>query len=83
VAATELLTPDALRFVGVLCPSSTLVVGPIGGSEDSGDIYDTGDVLSLVENSPAVNDPTWRCAPVPDDIKIAGSKSLVPSIAKW
>jgi malate synthase len=69
-AATEMLTPDALRFVGVLCVKfDARRRALLAARKTQATVYDTGEVPHFVENSPAANDPTWRCAPVPDDIQ--------------
>jgi malate synthase len=68
-ATDELLTPDALRFVGLLCHKfdarrrALLEARRVKATE-----YDAGDTPAFLKDHEA-NDPTWRCAPVPDDIQ--------------
>lgn len=70
-AAVEILTPDALRLVGLLCcmfedrRQALLAARKVQAvALDSGDVPHFGTDPS----DPAVKDPTWRCAPVPNDI---------------
>lgn len=69
-AATTLLTPDALRFVGVLCAAfdgrrRALLAARVQRAIE----LDGGDVPHFITNDPDVSDPTWRCAPIPDDLQ--------------
>lgn len=69
VAAREILTPDALRFVGLLCVKfddrrrhllalrQTRAVG-----------YDAGEVPHYCDH-PRARDPAWKCAPVPNNLQ--------------
>lgn len=72
-AAQELLTPDALRFVGLLCHKfddrrrNLLQARKIKALE-----YDAGEVPHFVSSSSAAAaaaDPHWRCAPIPTDVQ--------------
>jgi malate synthase len=69
VAADELLTPDALRFVGLLCHKfddrrrNLLQARKAKALE-----YDAGDVPHFASNA-ASSDPDWRCAPIPPDVQ--------------
>jgi malate synthase len=68
-AATEILTPDALRLVGLLCAKfddrrqSLLEARKVRAQE-----FDAGHVPHFLPPSPATQDSTWRCAPIPHDI---------------
>ncbi|CAB9517604.1 Malate synthase 1, glyoxysomal [Seminavis robusta] len=69
-AAEEMLTPDALRFVGTLCAKfegrrKELLLARKAKTIE----YDAGELPHFVSNSPAAQDPTWRCALVPHDIQ--------------
>eukprot|EP00529_Nitzschia_sp_RCC80_P025622 CAMPEP_0113482102 /NCGR_PEP_ID=MMETSP0014_2-20120614/22747_1 /TAXON_ID=2857 /ORGANISM="Nitzschia sp." /LENGTH=540 /DNA_ID=CAMNT_0000375611 /DNA_START=183 /DNA_END=1805 /DNA_ORIENTATION=+ /assembly_acc=CAM_ASM_000159 len=69
-AADEILTDDALRLVGLLC-------GKFDGRRQAllearkcrAKNFDAGDVPHFLPPSPATEDPTWKCAPIPDDIQ--------------
>jgi malate synthase len=69
-ATKEMLTPDALRFVGTLCAQfegrrqELLLARKAKAIE-----YDAGELPHFVSNSPAAKDPSWRCAPIPMDIQ--------------
>ena len=68
-AAAEILTPDALRFVGLLCAKfddrrqALLEKRKCRAVE-----FDAGCVPHFLPPSPATMDPSWRCAPIPTDI---------------
>jgi malate synthase len=70
-ATAELLTDDALRFVGLLCSKfddrrrALLAARKVRAKE-----LDAGEGLHFIAdpNHPA-RDPNWRCAPVPEEIK--------------
>lgn len=69
-AAQEILTPDALRFVGLLCHKfdgrrRALLEARNRRAKE----FDAGDAPQFLQPSPATQDPTWKCAPVPDDIQ--------------
>ena len=70
-AATELLTPDALRFVGYLCSKFEARRQNLLALRNTRAVaYDAGDVPKFINDEhPAAKDPSWRCAPVPDDIQ--------------
>jgi malate synthase len=70
-AAKEILTPDALQFVGFLCAKfddtrrSLLAARETRAAE-----YDAGVLPTFLSpDSPAVSDPTWRCASIPQDVQ--------------
>jgi len=70
VAAREILTPDALRLVGLLCHKfdgrrRALLEARKRRAQE----FDAGDAPQYLEPSPATQDPNWKCAPVPDDIQ--------------
>jgi malate synthase len=68
-AARELLTPDALRFVGYLCDKFDARRRHLLALRKTRAVaYDAGDVPHFL-NHPATKDPTWQCAPVPDDVQ--------------
>ena len=69
-AAEEILTPDALRFAGLLCAKfegrrQELLLARKSKTVE----YDAGELPHYVSKSPAAQDPVWRCAPVPQDIQ--------------
>jgi malate synthase len=67
-AAAELLTPDALRFVGVLCLKfDARRQAPLAARKTQA--ISTILAMFLSGEQSSRGDPTWRCAPVPDDIK--------------
>lgn len=68
-AANEILTPDALRFVGFLCHMfdgrrRILLQARTNRAKE----FDSGDIPRFLKN-PVVQDPNWRCAPIPKDIQ--------------
>ena len=73
-AANEILTPDVLRFVGLLGlkfeqrRQTLLEARKLRAHE-----YDAGHSPHFLNakgvNNPAITDPTWRCAPIPEDIQ--------------
>jgi malate synthase len=69
-ASKEVLTEDALRFVGLLCAKyesrrQALLEARIQRAIE----YDGGAVPTFVKDHPASKDPTWKCAPVPVDVQ--------------
>jgi malate synthase len=69
-AAHEMLTPDALRFIGVLCSKfDGRRQALLQARKSKAVAYDAGELPHFVSDHPAAKDPSWRCAPVPDDIK--------------
>lgn len=81
-AAAEILTPDSLRFVGYLCHKfedrrkALLAARASRAMEfDSGAVphfegnMKSGGAIMREPHSHATDDPHWRCAPVPDDVK--------------
>eukprot|EP00977_Amphora_coffeiformis_P001270 scaffold261_cov170-Amphora_coffeaeformis.AAC.18 len=70
-AATELLTPDALRFVGYLCSKFDARRRALLTLRKTRAVsYDAGEVPKFISDEhPASKDPSWRCAPVPDDVQ--------------
>lgn len=68
-AAKEILTPDALHFVGFLCAKFDDTRRSLLRAREARAVeYDAG-VLPTFLDSPAVSDPTWRCAPIPKDVQ--------------
>lgn len=72
-AADEMLTTDALRFVGLLCH---LFEGRrqelLQARQTLADCFDMGKsphYLKAEEQPKGFSDPSWQCAPVPDDVK--------------
>ena len=68
-AAKAILTPDALRFVGLLCHKfdgrrRTLLEARKQRAQD----FDAGSVPHFLPQSPA-HDAGWKCAAVPEDIQ--------------
>ena len=69
-AADEMLTPDALRFIGLLCAKFEGRRQEILAARKAKAIeYDAGELPHFVSNSVAANDPSWRCASIPNDIQ--------------
>ncbi len=69
-AAQAILTPDALRFVGLLCHKfdgrrRALLEARKRRAQE----FDAGDAPQYLAPSPATQDLNWKCAPVPDDIQ--------------
>lgn len=71
VAATELLTPDALRFIGYLCNKFDARRRALLALRKTRALsYDAGDVPKFISDEhPASKDPSWRCATVPKDVQ--------------
>ena len=70
-AATEVLTPDALRLVGLLCHKfNDRRLALLDARKNKAAAYDAGECPHYITdpNDPA-KDPTWRCAPVPPDVE--------------
>lgn len=71
-AAQELLTPDALRLVGLLCAKfEARRQNLLAARRTKAVSFDAGDVPTFVspQAHPAARDPSWRCAPVPADVQ--------------
>lgn len=69
-AAREILTPDALRFVGLLCHKfEGRRRALLEARKRRANEFDAGDVPQFLAPSPATQDPNWKCAPVPTDIQ--------------
>ena len=69
-AAREILTPDALRFVGLLCHKfDGRRRALLQARKQRADEFDAGDTPQFLPPSPATQDPNWKCAPVPADIQ--------------
>lgn len=69
-AAQEILTPDALRFLGLLCHKfDGRRRALLEARKRRAQGFDAGDAPQYLEPSPATQDPTWKCAPVPNDIQ--------------
>lgn len=69
-AAEQILTQDALRFVGLLCSKyESRRQALLDERKQRAVLYDAGSVPTFVANHPASKDPTWRCAPIPPDIQ--------------
>jgi malate synthase len=71
VAAAEVLTPDALRFVGLLCHKfDGRRRALLEARKSKAQEYDAGEAPTFLDaTSPAVSDPSWKCAPIPQDIQ--------------
>ena len=81
-AASEILTPDSLRFLGYLChkfedrrqallaarASKALVFDSGGVPHFEGAAKEGGGVGIREPHSKATEDPHWRCAAVPEDV---------------
>lgn len=68
-AATEMLSPDALRFVGFLCHMfQERRQNLLNARTQRAKEFDAGETPKFL-NIPAVNDPDWRCAPIPFDLQ--------------
>jgi malate synthase len=69
-ATDALLTPDALRFVGLLCHKfDDRRRALLAARKTQAVAYDAGDSPQFVTDHPAAHDPSWRCAPVPEDVQ--------------
>ena len=69
-AAKEILTADALRFVGLLCYKfDDRRRALLGARQQRAQDFDAGNVPTFLESSPAQADGNWKCAPVPKDIQ--------------
>lgn len=71
-AANEILTPDALRLVGLLCHKfDGRRRALLEARKNKATSYDSGEVPHFVEcrRDPASKDPHWRCAAVPQDVE--------------
>jgi malate synthase len=68
-AASEMLTEEALRFVGLLCHKfdgrrqALLEARKCRAQE-----FDAGEIPHFLTGM-ASKDPSWKCAPIPDDIQ--------------
>mmetsp|Transcript_17165 Transcript_17165/g.41778 ORF Transcript_17165/g.41778 Transcript_17165/m.41778 type:complete len:543 (-) Transcript_17165:2536-4164(-) len=68
-AAKEILTTDALRFVGYLCNTfHERRQNLLSARKQRAKEFDAGDTPKFL-NIPAVQDPSWKCASVPSDIQ--------------
>jgi len=70
-ATQELLTPDALRFIGLLCHKFDACRHALSAAwKAKAKEYDAGEVPHFIADSkhPA-RDPNWHCAPVPADVQ--------------
>jgi malate synthase len=68
-AAIEMLTPDALRFVGLLCHMfQERRLALLGARKQRAKEFDAGETPKFLQD-PAVQDPNWRCAPIPSDLQ--------------
>jgi len=68
-ASKELLTPDALRFVGWMCHSfHERRQNLLSARKQRAKEFDSGETPKFL-NIPAVQDPHWRCAPIPLDVQ--------------
>lgn len=69
-AADEILSPDALRFAGMLCAKFEGRRQELLKARKAKTIeYDAGELPHYISRSPAAQDPTWRCAPIPRDVQ--------------
>jgi len=69
-AAQEILTPDALRLVGLLCSKfDGRRQALLEARRTKATAYDAGESPKFLKGHPASQDPTWRCAEVPSDIQ--------------
>lgn len=69
-AATELLTPDALRFIGLLCHKfDGRRRALLAQRKTVATSYDAGESPHFCKDHSAAADPSWRCAPIPQDIQ--------------
>lgn len=71
-AAAEVLTPDALRFIGLLCAKfNDRRRALLEARRCKAQEYDAGGTPHFISqgNGGGANDPSWRCAPVPKDIQ--------------
>jgi len=70
LSVEQVLTPDALRFAGLLCQKfehrrqELLKARKVKAAN-----YDAGKVPEFISTTGPAADPTWRCAPIPEDIQ--------------
>ena len=68
-ATYDVLTPDALQFVGFLCAKFDDTRRLLLENRKSKAVeYDAGELPSFLSDSPASKDPTWKCAHIPSDV---------------
>ena len=68
-AANDILSPDALRFVGFMCHTfQERRQNLLSARKHRAKEYDAGETPKFL-NIPAVKDPTWKCAPIPPDVQ--------------
>jgi malate synthase len=68
-ATNDVLTPDALQFVGFLCAKFDDTRRLLLEKRKSKAVeYDAGELPSFLSDSPAAKDPTWKCAHIPNDV---------------
>jgi len=69
-AQTEILTPDALRFVGFLCHKFEDRRQALLASRDVRSLsYDAGNLPHFLTTPPPPHDGNWQCAPIPTDLQ--------------
>lgn len=69
-ATREILTPEALHFVGFLCAKfddtrRTLLAARATRAVE----YDAGELPTFLPSESPANDPNWRCASIPKDVQ--------------
>jgi malate synthase len=65
----EVLTPDALRFVGTLCARYEPRRQALLAARRSRALALDGGEVPSFSDDPEVRDPAWKCAPVPPDVQ--------------
>jgi len=68
--AKEILTPEALQFVGFLCAKFDDTRRLLLDKRKARAVeYDAGELPSFLADSPAAKDPDWKCAPIPANVQ--------------
>jgi malate synthase len=68
-AARHVLTSDALRMVGTVCATFEARRQALLSARKSRAAALDGGETPTFQNDPAVQDPSWKCAPIPDDVQ--------------
>jgi malate synthase len=69
-AINEILTPDALRLIGLLnVKYNGRRLAVLAKRKCRAQEFDAGLLPTFLPPSPATQDPTWKCATIPSDIQ--------------
>lgn len=69
LGAEDILSDDALRFVGFLCSKFEYRRQVLLASRQIKATYYDALETPKFQNSPEVSDPSWQCAPIPNDVQ--------------